>query len=188
MYSKGKIYKITDTANNECYYGSTIQPLSKRMGQHRIGYKAYKNGKYHKVSSFILFDKYGLENCFIVLVENYECKTKEELHQRERFYIENNECVNKVMPGRTAKQYFEANKEKIKEYYKEYREANKEQRKEYDKEYNEANKEKKKEYQKEYREDNKEKIKKMKKEWYEQNKEKIKNKDKEKILANMDNF
>ena len=131
MYSKGKIYKITDTANNECYYGSTIQPLSKRMGQHRIFYKAYKNGKYHNVSSFILFDKYGVENCSIVLVENVECKTKEELHQRERFYIENNECVNKFIPGRTNKEWYEDNKE----YQKKYIEANKEKIKEYNRNY-----------------------------------------------------
>jgi hypothetical protein len=152
-YSKGKIYKITDIGYNECYYGSTIQPLSKRMGTHRSDYKAYKackEGKYHGVTSYSLFDKYGLENCKIELVEECECKTKEELHQREGFYIRNNECVNKRIPDRTKK---------------EWRDENKEQRKEYDKEYNEENKEKKKKQMKEYYEENKEKLKEKMKEY-----------------------
>ena len=105
-YSKGKIYKITDIGYNECYYGSTIQPLSKRIGKHRSDYKRYKDGKCNNVTSFILFDKYGVENCKIELVEDCDCKTKEELHKREGFYIRNNECVNKVITGRTWKEYY----------------------------------------------------------------------------------
>lgn len=110
-YSKSKIYKITDKGYNECYYGSTIQPLSKRIGKHRSDYKRYKEGKQNNsLTSFILFDKYGLENCKIELVEEVECKTKEELHQREGFYIKNNECVNKVIAGRTWKEYYKDNR------------------------------------------------------------------------------
>jgi hypothetical protein len=48
------------------------------------------------------------------LVENYSCNSKKELETRERYYIENNECVNKNMPTRTMKEYQEENKEKIK--------------------------------------------------------------------------
>ena len=44
-------------------------------------------------------------------------KTKEELFARERFYIENNNCLNKCIPGRSRKearkQYYDNNKEKI---------------------------------------------------------------------------
>jgi hypothetical protein len=38
-----------------------------------------------------------------------------ELNARERWWIENNECVNKYIPTRTDKEYYEAHKEKIKE-------------------------------------------------------------------------
>ena len=129
-YSKSKIYKITDLGYNECYYGSTIQPLSKRIGSHRRDYKCYKEGKGCNVTSFILFDKYGIENCKIELVEEVECKTKEELHQREGYYIRNNECVNKVIPDRTYKEWREENKEKRKDQMKEWREKNQEKLKE----------------------------------------------------------
>ena len=158
MYSNSKIYKITDVGCNECYYGSTVQPLSKRIGQHRSHYSLYKKGKASFVTSFILFDKVGLENCKIELVETFECKSKEELHQREAYYIRNNECVNKVNPGRIHKEY-------QKEYQKEYREENQDKLKEYQKEYYEENKENIKEQQKEYREENKEKLKERYKEY-----------------------
>ena len=81
------------------------------------------------------------------------------------------------------KEYYEENKEKIKEYhkkhyeenkelYKEYREENKEKIKEYHREYYEENKE----YYKGYYEENKEKIKKRYKKWYKNNPEKQFNK------------
>jgi hypothetical protein len=89
------------------------------MWTHRKDYKLYKDGKRGNITSFILFDKYGIDNCKIVLVEEVECKSKEDLHKRERYYIENNECVNKYIPGRTRKEtqkeYRDANKEIIKE-------------------------------------------------------------------------
>ena len=34
-YSKAKIYKIVCNISGETYYGSTTQPLWKRMGHHR---------------------------------------------------------------------------------------------------------------------------------------------------------
>ena len=180
MYSKSKIYKITNVGCDECYYGSTVQPLSKRMGQHREKYRLYKDGKGNNITSFILFDKYGLENCKIELVETYECKTKEELYQREAYYIKNNECVNKTIPGRTKKEYYEDNKDQIKEknkeYQKEYYESNKDQIKEKKKEYRDANKDQIKEQKKEYYEQNKEYYKEKKKEYYEANKDQIKEK------------
>jgi hypothetical protein len=59
--------------------------------------------------------------------------TLEEAHQRENFYIDNFDCVNKQragIPGMTRKEYYEANKETIlekdRQYSKKYREANKE--------------------------------------------------------------
>ena len=137
-YQEGKIYKIiNDSMPNMVYYGSTCNTFAKRMGQH----KALRD-----CSSRVLFE-YG--NPQMILIEKYPCNDKMELNARERYYIENNECVNKVVPGRTNKEYREANKEKIKEYrdshkekIKEYREANKEQIAIKDKKRYEANKEK----------------------------------------------
>jgi hypothetical protein len=173
-YNNGKIYKIEpicEYEDGDIYIGSTTkQYLSQRMTAHRAKYNQYKNNKCNKTKSFDLFDKYGIDNCQIVLLELVNVESKNELYQREAYYIRTLKCVNKYIPLRTGKEYRETNKEKIKEYDKEYREANKEKIKKYDKEYKVANKEKIKEYE----EANKEKIKDQKKIWREANKEKIK--------------
>lgn len=124
---EGKIYKITNIGYNECYYGSTIQSLAKRMASHRKNYKEYKMGKNKFITSFNLFDKYGLENCKIELVENFDCNTREQLNQREGYWIRNNECLNKNIPGRTF--------EDLKQYMKDYREEHKEEIQKKKKEY-----------------------------------------------------
>ena len=52
-----------------------------------------------------MFEKYGINNTDIILVESYPCENKNELHSRERYYIENNNCVNKIIPTRTSKEF-----------------------------------------------------------------------------------
>ena len=172
-YQEGKIYKIiNDSMPNMVYYGSTCNTFAKRMGQH----KALRD-----CSSRVLFE-YG--NPQMILIEKYPCNDKMELNARERYYIENNECVNKVVPGRTDKEYREDNKEKIILKAKEYYEANKEQISLKNKEYRDSHKEEAKVYQKEYYEDNKEKLSIKKKEYHEANKVKISIKKKEHYEAN----
>ena len=157
-YKNGKIYKITDIAYTKMYIGSTCQSLSKRLSKHKASYKTWKDGKRSKTTSFDLFEEFGIENCKIELIENYECNCKDELQKKEGDHIKNNDCVNKIIVGRTKKEYKEANKDKIKEYQKEYYIDNK------DKilEYREANKDKMKEYQ----QANKDKISEYKKKYY----------------------
>jgi len=177
-YQNGKIYEIINDQTDDKYIGSTTILLSQRMAQHRSNYKKYlkDEGRYITSCNILKYD-----SAKIVLIENFPCNSKEELHARERYWIENSKCVNKCIPCRTQKEYYEDNKEKLNEKSKEYYEDNKEQRKIYYednkqkrkeklKQYYEDNKEKLKEYNKEYREDNKEKI----KEYLENNKGKIK--------------
>ena len=38
-------------------------------------------------------------------MKSFPCNTKLELEKRERYYIENFECVNKSIPTRTKKEY-----------------------------------------------------------------------------------
>ena len=94
------------------------------MDGHRNNYRSWKNGKTDKINSFDLYEKYGVENCKIYLVELYPCETKEELFAREGYYIKNNKCVNKNVAGRTRKEHQEDNKEILleqrKPYLKEY--------------------------------------------------------------------
>jgi adenylate kinase family enzyme len=148
-YLNGKIYKITDVAYTECYIGSTVQSLCNRMADHRFDYKSKcKNERKVFCSSFSLFDKYGLENCKIELVELFPCQSKAELERREGYWIKHETCVNKFVAGRTHREYLEDNRERILESLRQYNIQNKEQigvrRKKHrlDNNYNEQRKEK----------------------------------------------
>ena len=113
-YANSKVYKIWSTQGDKIYVGSTTkQYLSQRMDAHRSKYKSYKDTKYHFISSFELFDLYGLDNCFIELLESKECSSKDELIKIEGKYLRDLECVNKRIEGRTKKEYYESNKIKV---------------------------------------------------------------------------
>ena len=135
IYRNAKIYKIVDVGYNEQYFGSTTVELSKRMTRHRNRYRQYKKVGQFSYTSFLLFDKYGIENCKIELVEMYPCDSKEELNRREGHWIKNQECVNKIVAGRTHKEYYRDNIEyetagkrtsKARQQQQEYRERNRE--------------------------------------------------------------
>lgn len=127
-YQNGKIYKIVSNVTDDVYIGSTCEKLSQRLAKHRANYKLYLNGKCNYVTSIKIIETGDYD---IILIENYPCETKEELHARERFHIENNNCVNKCIPGRKPKEskieYYNNNKEYFKEYRKEYYNENMEQ-------------------------------------------------------------
>ena len=124
-YNKAKIYKLV--GGGLTYYGSTVNELRKRLAQH-------KNNT-NTCSSKLLFEPGDKVQIF--LVEEYPCESKMHLNARERWWIENNECVNKYIPNRSKKEYYQANKDKLKTYSEAYREANKDKIKAY----REANKE-----------------------------------------------
>jgi len=155
-YSKSKVYKIyCPTEPSLCYIGSTTkQYLSQRMDGHRSKYKTCKKS----TTSYLIFDKYGIENCIIELLELYPCNSIDELRTREGFYIQNNNCINRCVAGRTKsesqKEYIKRNKDKIKVQANEYRIKNKDKIKEYRKQ----NKDKIKVQDKEYQIKNKDKI------------------------------
>ena len=177
-YKKSKVYKLVNNLNDHFYIGSTVQPLHKRMGEHR--------SKHNKcMSKNIGVD---LKECKIILVEAFECENRQELLQKEREYfdkykVEGLNLVNRYRPIVTKeeekeqdKQYKIDNKDKIKEQDKQYRIDNKDKRKQYTKQYNIDNKDKLNEREKQYRIDNKDKIKERKKQYKIDNKEKIKEK------------
>ena len=130
-YTKGKIYKIEpkiDHDEGDIYIGSTTKlRLSQRMTAHRGDYSKWLQGKKHKLTSFNIFEKYGVENCEIILLESVEANNLDELLAREKFYIKTLKCVNRCTPLMTAddrkeyeKSYHENNKETIKIKRNEY--------------------------------------------------------------------
>lgn len=106
-YEAGKIYKIVGSGLT--YYGSTKDTLEVRLGNH----KCYNN----KCSSKQIIDLGDYE---MILIELYPCNSRLELETREGYYIKNNECINKVIAGRTKKDYYNNNINKIIEKRKQY--------------------------------------------------------------------
>jgi len=86
-YSNGKVYKIiplNSDDESDVYFGSTTKEyLSQRMDTHRKDYKRWKEGKRNYVNSFSLFEKYGLENCKIILLDNVNANSKDEMISKE---------------------------------------------------------------------------------------------------------
>ena len=115
---KAKIYKITDNTNDNIYIGNTCRNLEERLSEHKSSYKRFLKGLYRNVKSFDILKN---NNYKIELLENCNITTKDELLARERYYIENNDCLNKNIPGRTEKEYKKAyridNKDKINENF-----------------------------------------------------------------------
>ena len=116
-FENGKIYKIElISGEGKVYVGSTTKKyLSQRMDAHRYDYKYWKNGNIvRKISSFVLFDLYGIDNCKITLLENYPCETRDQLRAKEGEYIKSLDCINKNIAGRSikesGKQYYETHK------------------------------------------------------------------------------
>lgn len=122
-YEKSKLYKLVSYQTNQIYVGSTTQPyLCQRLSQHNNDYKGYLSGKRKYITSFEIIK---FNDCEIILLEDFPCETKEQLLARERYYIDTLDCVNKIRPGRSIKEWRIDNKDKIIEKQKEYNKSNK---------------------------------------------------------------
>jgi hypothetical protein len=156
-YSKGKIYTIRcRTDDTLIYVGSTINPLSKRWGQH----KGNCNIKSKKNNLFIYetIRNNGIENWYIELYENYSCENKDELRKREGEVIRLIGNLNSKIAGRTKKEYADEHKEYFSEHRKIYREDHKEELSKKKKIYSEGHKEEISEQGKIYYQEKREEI------------------------------
>jgi hypothetical protein len=155
-YSKGVIYMLEPTVEydaGDVYYGSTINPLYKRLHQH----KTKRNQTQHNTCSKHLFDKYG-NNIKIVLVKTFPCNSKQELLAEEGKYIRENKCVNRCIAGRSKEEYRQDHKEEIKAYSKAYIQEHQEERKVYRQEHKEEIKASNKAYRQKHEEKIKEQM------------------------------
>lgn len=82
----GKIYRLTDGTLN--YYGSTNQSLAQRLAEHKY---AFKNGRKSYTSEMIF--KTGNKITIECIEEQDDLET---LLEREKWYIRNNPCVNRI--------------------------------------------------------------------------------------------
>ena len=79
-YSLGKIYKVVDNTNENIYIGGTCEPtLAKKLSKHIVDYKRFLKGTYNYATVFKILEN---NNYDIILIENYPCNKKDELHAR----------------------------------------------------------------------------------------------------------
>ena len=105
---------------NLVYYGHTCDTLSRRFSKHK--------SKSNETSSKSIIEK---GDAMIVLVEEFPCDNENQARAKEAFYIQNNPCVNKNVPGRTKEQYYVDNRDIKLHQQKQYDDAHKEQKKQY---------------------------------------------------------
>ena len=129
-----KIYRLINNQGH-VYYGSTCTTLKIRLDRHRKAYHYWFHHNYQFCYSFTVMHSNRFK---IQLVERcYNVENKQELKQRERYYIENYPCVNHNIPARSVKESYTAynQKQDRKEHLKSYYQQNKEKIKEYSKNY-----------------------------------------------------
>ena len=127
-YLNSKIYKITNSVNEECYIGTTILTLKYTLSHHL---SRAKSSQYSCSSNILLKG----DNVHIVLLENYPCNSYIELKNRKRYWIDKNDTVNAVKhPVRSIQDetvyrsgYYDRNRDKYintnKIYYNENKEG-----------------------------------------------------------------
>ena len=76
----GYIYKITNSINQKSYIGKTVQTIEKRWKEHIKDSRKYVNRPLYRA-----FNKYGIENFSIDLIEEVDIR---ELSNKEIYWIE----------------------------------------------------------------------------------------------------
>jgi hypothetical protein len=102
-YQNGKIYRIICNISGKQYIGSTTISLASRLSTHKKVYNTINSCTSREV---LKNNDYN-----IVLLEDYPCERKEQLLQKERYYIETMDCVNKKIPNRSKEEWYQDNKE-----------------------------------------------------------------------------
>jgi hypothetical protein len=132
-YQSSKIYKIYSDVGDKVYIGCTTKKyLSQRMAKHKYDYTYYKKNReetgFAFVTSYLMFDEYGVDNCKIELLELYPCNSIDEIRKREAHYIKTipniNNCHNWTQERINAKKETERQQAKL-SYEKNKTELNK---------------------------------------------------------------
>ena len=145
-----------------------------RMCGHRRHYTSFNKGTpTSNIYVFALFDEFGVENCKIELVEEYPCNSKSELEKREHYHIQLNTCVNKLIAGRSGKEYHIENRKYLLKQAKIWRDTHVEERHVYHKGYNAIHKDDISQKHKQYYEQRKDTIIERTRQYYHEHKEDV---------------
>jgi len=188
------VYKISclDESVKECYIGSTTD-FKTRMRQHNNSCNNENSNKYKYNQPLYKFirENGGWGAWKMTIIDSLTTTDKNEKEKCERKYIEEQEfSLNKIIPTRTPKEYYQDHREKRKQYHLDHKEKlnekcrlyhldHKEKLNEKGRLYYQDHKEEIIEYQKQYAQDHKEEIANRKKQYYHDHKEEINEKKKQ---------
>ena len=145
----GRVYTIRSHQTTDIYIGSTTQTLSQRMTDHRKNYKQYLDKKKNYITSYEIVQ---YEDAYIELLFEGEFESVNYLHRKEGEYQREMDCVNKMIAGRTHKEWREAHKPHILERVKKYAVEHRDHILEYQQEWRKKNPDVNKQYVKDHRE------------------------------------
>lgn len=121
-YNESIIYKLCckDPTITDEYIGSTTN-FSRRKTQHKSICNNKNTHSYTYPVYVCIRDNGNWINWDMVEVEKYEASDKQDLHKRERYWIETLKCsLNKQTPTRKRVEWVSDHKEELKIYHKEY--------------------------------------------------------------------
>jgi len=84
------IYKIINTINNHFYIGSSERSFNERFKEHCRYYEMFKLGEKRNLHPILwaAYDKYGIENFRVEILEILNGKSSYEILEREEYYIQ----------------------------------------------------------------------------------------------------
>lgn len=182
-YNAGKVYIIYSDIDAEFYVGSTVNTLEMRLAAHKS-----EVGK-HTSTIYRHFDRIGVHNMNIALLENFPCDTEDQLLWRERkWYDMLCPTLNDIKPiinyyelkeinRNSWKRWKDSNPERYKEYCKKQREKHSDKRKELWHEWHEQNKDNYNAVRRQRHAENREEVNEKRRQWREENKEKLREQD-----------
>ena len=109
--TKSFIYMLICRKTGIKYIGSTDLPIEIRFRLHKSHYKRYLNHKTNYITSVEVF-KNG--SAHMILLEEVKSNNSNDVSEREAFYINNFNCINKNKP---CKHLYSID---YKQYYKDY--------------------------------------------------------------------
>lgn len=85
--SNAIIYIIKSNISNKAYIGSTCCPLGARLSRHEYQYRKFCDGSYNTyVTAYNIIHE---GNYSASILENYPCDTTTQLHDREKWWLQN---------------------------------------------------------------------------------------------------
>ena len=120
----GRIYKLVSSECDGVYIGSTTLQLNTRWSTHKCHYKNYVAGKYHYLTSFEIM-KFADAKIELVHEGVFDGRRDLEKFEGETMRTTPN-AVNKIVVGRSIKEYYQDNKEALQQKQRQYGEANRE--------------------------------------------------------------